>query len=276
MSKKFINFEEEDSISKYFKEVRKSVLITQEKEVELAKRILNGDDTAVSELVTANLKFVITVAKEFQGQGLSFNDLINEGNYGLVKAAHKFDYTKGFRFISYAVWWIRQSIVQSLNDNARMVRLPSNIIQKLNFLKKEIEKFESINERQPMYGEILNGNDEVMELVMYPRCASLNDVINEDGDELIELIASNTDDDNKIIVDDKIKTELNRVLNYLDDREKDIIECYFGINTYCEPMTLEGIGEKYSLTKERIRQIKEKTIKKLRGMSSNLYSVIND
>lgn len=276
MTKKFINFEEEDSISKYFKEVRKSVLITQEKEVELAKRIIDGDDTAVSELVTANLKFVITVAKEFQGQGLSFNDLINEGNYGLVKAAHKFDHTKGFRFISYAVWWIKQSIVQSLNDNARMVRLPSNIIQKLNFLKKEIEKFESINERQPMYGEILNGNDEVMELVMYPRCASLNDVINEDGDELIELIASNTDDDNKIIVDDKIKVELNKVLDYLDDREKDIIECYFGINTHCEPMTLEGIGEKYSLTKERIRQIKEKTIKKLRGMSSNLYSVIND
>lgn len=276
MSKQFVNFEEEDSISKYFKEVRKSVLITQEKEIELAKRIIDGDEKAVSELVTANLKFVITVAKEFQGQGLSFNDLINEGNYGLVKAAHKFDHTKGFRFISYAVWWIRQSIIQSLNDNARMVRLPSNIIQKINFLKKEIEKFESINERQPMYGEILNDNNEALELIVFPRCTSLNDVMNEDGDEFIELLTGETEVSNTILVDDKIKSELNKVLVCLSDRERDIIECYFGLNTFCEPMTLEGIGDKYSLTKERIRQIKEKTIKKLRGISTNLYSAINN
>lgn len=275
MNKKFINFEVDDSMSKYFKEIRRTNVLTQEQEVELAKRILDGDEDAVNELVSANLKFVVTIAKEYQGQGLALNDLVNEGNYGLIKAARKFDYTKGFRFISYAVWWIKQSILQSFNDNARMVRLPSNIIQKMNTLRKEIERFELINERQPMYGEILDENNTPIELYMYPKCTSLNEVINEDGDELIQLIPSEVDDD-KIIITDKIRNELENVLNTLSDREKDIIKCYFGLDTSCEPMTLDAIGERYSLSKERIRQIKEKTIKKIRGVSTKLFTLIND
>ena len=138
MSKKFVNFDNDESIVRYFKDVRKSNIITLQEEIELAKKIKNGEQKAIDKLVKANLKFVISIAKEYQGQGLLLSDLINEGNYGLIKAATRFDHTKGFRFISYAVWWIRQSILQSLNDNARLVRLPANVINKLTFLNKEI------------------------------------------------------------------------------------------------------------------------------------------
>jgi RNA polymerase primary sigma factor len=183
MSKKYVNFETENSLTQYFKDVRKSTLLTPNEEIDLAKRIQNGDNIAIEELVNANLKFVISIAKEYQNQGLSLADLISEGNYGLVKAATRFDHTRGFRFISYAVWWIKQSIIQSLNENARTVRLPANVINRLSRLKKEIEKFEFENEREPIYGEILDENNEAIDLVLYPRCSSLNDVINEDGDE---------------------------------------------------------------------------------------------
>lgn len=138
MSKKFLNFDSDDSIAKYFKDVRKSVVLTQEQEINLAKRIKNGDQKAIDQLVKANLKFVVSIAKEYQGQGLPLCDLINEGNYGLIKAATRFDHKKGFRFISYAVWWVKQSILQSLNDNARTVRLPANVISKISYLNKEI------------------------------------------------------------------------------------------------------------------------------------------
>jgi RNA polymerase sigma factor (sigma-70 family) len=164
MSKKFVNFDTDDSISKYFKDVRKSVILTPKEEVELAKKINEGDQSAIDKLVNANLKFVVSIAKEYQGQGLSLSDLINEGNYGLIKAATRFDHKKGFRFISYAVWWVKQSIIQSLNDNARMVRLPANVISKISYLKKEIAKFENENERQPCTKSLLvpsqNGADD--------------------------------------------------------------------------------------------------------------------
>lgn len=276
MNRKYVNFDSDDSISKYFKDVRKSILLSPQEEILLAKKISEGDEKAIHTLVTANLKFVISIAKDFQGQGLPLSDLINEGNYGLIKAATRFDHTKGFRFISYAVWWIRQSIIQSLNDNARIVRLPANIINKLSYLNKEIAKFELANEREPVYGEIFDKDNEVMTLLYFPKCASLNDMINEEGDELIELIPGEIPSDNEVLVDEKVKSELNKTLEILDDRERVIVECYFGINTGFEPMTLEAIGEKYDLTKERIRQIKEKAIRKLRHNAHDLYSLMNE
>ena len=193
MVNKFVNFEEEESLVKYFKDVRKTTLLTPDEEVDLALRIKTGDTDAVEALVQANLKFVVSIAKDYQNQGLPLADLISEGNYGLVKAASRFDHTRGFRFISYAVWWVKQSIIQSLNENARMVRLPANVINKLHSLKKEIEKFEFENEREPIYGEILDDNMEPVDLMNYSVCTSLNDKINEDGDELIDLISDKSD-----------------------------------------------------------------------------------
>ena len=276
MSRKYVNFEGDDSVSKYFKDVRKSTLLTQPEEVSLAKRIKKGDEKAIHELVNANLKFVISIAKEYQGQGLPLSDLISEGNLGLIKAASKFDHKKGFRFISYAVWWIKQSIMQSLNDNARMVRLPSNIINKLSQLNKEIAKFELANERQPVTGEIFDRDNEIMKMVSYPKCLSLNETINEEGDELIELIQGDMDidDEEKSVIDKRLKDELLKTLSVLDDREREIVQSYFGIDTYCEAMTLEAIGEKYSLTKERIRQIKQKSLMKLRANSNDLFKLL--
>jgi RNA polymerase primary sigma factor len=276
MTKRFVNFDSEDTIAKYFKDVRKSVILTPKEEVELAKRIKKGDTKAIDELVTANLKFVISIAKEYQGQGLQLSDLISEGNYGLIKAANRFDHQRGFRFISYAVWWVKQSIIQSLNDNARTVRLPANVINKLSYLNKEIAKFEYLNEREPVFGEIFDKDKEVMAIVSFPKIASLNEPINEEGDELIELIVGDDSEEDKLVVDGKIKSELNKTLEILDERERKIIECYFGINIDSEAMTLEAIGERYGLTKERIRQIKEKAIRKLRHNAHDLYNLMHE
>ncbi len=275
MNKKFVNFDTDDSIAKYFKDIRKSSALSSKEEASLAKRIKSGDKKAIEELVNANLKFVISIAKEYQGQGLPLSDLISEGNYGLVKAATRFDHKRGFRFISYAVWWVRQSILQSLNDNARMVRLPANVINKISKLNKEISKFEFLNEREPLSNEM--SDDELeFSLLKNSRCASLNEFINEEGDELIELIAVETPDEDNLIIDERIKNEINKTLSVLDDRERNIIQCYFGIDINCEAMTLEAIGERYGLTKERIRQIKEKAIRKLRHNAHNLYDLINE
>jgi len=275
MSKKYVNFDSDESISRYFKDVRKSVVLTQEEEIELAIRIKDGDISAIDRLVNANLKFVVSIAKDYQGQGLPLSDLISEGNFGLIKAATRFDHNKGFRFISYAVWWVRQSIIQSLNDNARMVRLPANVINKLSYLNKEISNFEMKNEREPVYGEIVDKNNEMMYLINYPKCASLNETINENGDELIEMIPLEENNEN-LIIDERLKKEIDVTLSILDEREREIVESYFGINKDYEPMTLEAIGEKYGLTKERIRQIKEKAIRKLRYNTENLFNLMNE
>jgi len=276
MSKRFVSFDAEDSIAIYFKDVRKSVILTQKEELSLAKRIVKGDQKAIDTLVNANLKFVVSIAKEYQGQGLPLSDLINEGNYGLIKAATRFDHKKGFRFISYAVWWIKQSILQSLNENARVVRLPANIINKISAQNKEILKFEALNEREPVYGDILDRNNIPVSIINYPRHSSLNDVLGEDGTEFIELLVSEVDDEDKLVVDDRIKAGLDNVLSLLDEREREIIESYFGLNTECETMTLEAIGERYGLTKERIRQVKNKALMKLRFNSHDLYNLINE
>ena len=261
-NKKFIN-PQEDSISNYLKDVRKSEIINAEKEVELAKRIQEGDSNALNELVSANLRFVISIAKEYQNQGLPLADLISEGNYGLITAAKRFDHTKGFRFISYAVWWVKQSIIQSLNENARIVRLPANVINKLSKLKKEIDEFEKKFERKPIEGH-------EVEVVFHPSVASLNTMINEDGDELIDIIAdpnaSRPDDDGD--GQEEMKDSISKILSVLSERERAIIEMYFGLNG--SPLTLEEIGEEFNLTKERIRQIKEKAIRKIRNNADKL------
>lgn len=276
MSKKFINFNDEDSLGKYFKEIRKSTILTQKEEIDLAKKIKRGNQNAINRLVNANLKFVVSIAKEYQGQGMPLSDLINEGNYGLIKAATRFDHKKGFRFISYAVWWIKQSIIQSLNENARVVRLPANVINKLSKLNKEISKFELENEREPVFGEIFDKYNEAFSLIKYPKHSSLNQIINEDGDELLELIPDDITDKDELEIDIKLKEQINKTLSILNERERVIIELYFGINSGCESMTLESIGERYGLTKERIRQIKEKAIRKLRHNSHDLYSFVNE
>jgi RNA polymerase primary sigma factor len=278
MNKTYINLNGDDSVTKYFKEVRKSKIITPEQEIELAIRIKNGDKSAIDELVFANLKFVISIAKEYQGQGLSLSDLINEGNYGLIKAANRFDHTRGFRFISYAVWWIKQSIIQSLNDNARIIRLPTNVITKLSVLKKEIEKFKFENEREPVYGDILVDSEtgETFNEMESPTCKSLNETVNEDGSELCDLIESPIDNqDDFYQIDEVVKNELEKTLSILTIRERSIIDYYYGLNSQYEPMTLEAIGEKFGLTKERIRQIKQRALMKMRHNSIDLFDVLN-
>lgn len=259
----FIN-NKEDGMGIYMKDVRKTDLITAEKEVELAKRIAEGDDRALNELVSANLRFVIKIAKRYQNQGVPVADLISEGNYGLITAAKKFDHTKGFRFITYAIWWIKQCIIQSLNDDSRTVRLPGNMINKLTKIRKEVDLFEKDNQRTPT-------NSEVQQVIV-PSCTSLNNPINEDGDELGSLIENNIFSSPDIIKDEdeNVKNSgLNRAMKSLSDREIEIINCYFGITG--EPMTLELIGEEFGLTKERIRQIKESAIRKIRN---NVESII--
>lgn len=276
MNKKYVNYSTDDTVSKYFKEVKKSVILTPSQEIELAKRIKKGDTTATTELVEANLKFVISIAKEYQGQGLPLSDLINEGNYGLIKAAHRFDHKRGFRFISYAVWWVKQSIIQSLNDNARVVRLPANVINKISKLNKEMSNTEQENETEPIYVDMFNEEND-LSILNYSKSSSLNKLVGDEGGEIVDLLVSEplTLDVEDVEVNDKVKDELNKILSVLDEREKMIVESYFGMNTTHEAMTLEAIGDKYDLTKERIRQIKEKAIRKLRHHTQTLQDLMN-
>lgn len=263
-NKRFIETSE-DSISNYLKEVRKIDLITPKEEVRLAKLILEDDSEALNTLVNANLRFVISVAKEYQGQGVPLVDLISEGNYGLVKAAKKFDHTRGFRFISYAVWWVRQSILQSLCENSRTVRLPVNIVNQLSSVKKEMAKFEQENQRKA------TSLDMDLSVLNHPTCGSLNEKINEDGDEVLDLVADETfaRPDSNITTEEVLKNELEKTLSILSEREQRIINMYFGIDG--GSLTLEQIGDEFGLTKERIRQIKEKSLRKLKNNCSNLF-----
>ena len=199
---------------------------------------------------------------------------ISDGNEGLMKAALRYDHTKGFRFISYGVWWIKQSIMQSLCDNGRTVRLPSNIINKLGHIKKQIEKFESENGRTPLTGE-MDELDENYENYLYNQTISLNQEINEDGDEYINILPDESPNitEENIKIANELRSELFKTMDILTEREKDIIECYYGLNPEYPPMTLDVIGEKYDLSKERVRQIKSRAYKKLRSNSMNLFKI---
>jgi len=280
MRSNYVNLDNTDSVIKYFKEIKKVDLLTIDEEVELGNRIQSGDEKAVNELVEANLKFVISVAKEYQNSGVLFSDLINEGNYGLIKAAYRFDPTRGFRFISYAVYWIKQSIMQYLNEHGRTIRLPVNVISKINLTKKHMASFEFENGRLPTDNEEIdfNGENLIFEEINVSSCSSLNDYINEDGDELSDLISDDINIEDLIINktdSDKLRNALIETLKVLNVREREIISFYFGLDYEYEPMTLEDIGDKFNLTKERIRQIKEKAIRKLRHNTINLQKILD-
>ena len=263
---------ESASLDKYLQEIGKEDLITVEEEVELAQRIRKGDQKALEKLTRANLRFVVSVAKQYQNQGLSLPDLINEGNLGLIKAAEKFDETRGFKFISYAVWWIRQSILQALAEQSRIVRLPLNQVGSLNKINKAFSRFEQENERRPSPEELADSLDLPAEKVadtlrVSGRHISVDApfVEGEDNSLLDVLVNDDSPIADRTLINESLSTEVERALSTLTERERDIIKLFFGINT--QEMTLEEIGEKFGLTRERVRQIKEKAIRRLRHSS---------
>ena len=266
---KSITNRESASLDKYLQEIGKEDLITVEEEVELAQRIRKGDQRALEKLTRANLRFVVSVAKQYQNQGLSLPDLINEGNLGLIKAAEKFDETRGFKFISYAVWWIRQSILQALAEQSRIVRLPLNQVGSLNKINKAFSRFEQEHERRPSPEELAETLDLPAEKVadtlrVSGRHISVDApfVEGEDNSLLDVLVNDDSPVADKTLINESLSTEVERALATLTERERDIIRLFFGIN--CQEMTLEEIGEKFGLTRERVRQIKEKAIRRLR------------
>lgn len=271
---KSITNRESASLDKYLQEIGHEEMITIEEEIELAQRIKKGDHKALEKLTKANLRFVVSVAKQYQNQGLSLPDLINEGNLGLIKAAEKFDETRGFKFISYAVWWIRQSILQAIADQSRIIRLPLNQVSSVNKINKASNKFEQENERHPSIGEIAQSvdlpEDKIADAIKVNTHHISMDApfIGDEESSLLDIIpnydAPSTD---KSLVEESLRDEISRVLQVLDEREHKVIEAYFGINQ--REMTLEEIGDKYGLTRERVRQIKEKAIRKLRQQTNS-------
>ena len=271
---KSITNRESASLDKYLQEIGHEELISVEEEVELAQRIRKGDRQALEKLTKANLRFVVSVAKQYQNQGLSLPDLINEGNLGLIKAAEKFDETRGFKFISYAVWWIRQSILQAIAEQSRIVRLPLNQVGSVNKINREVNRFEQEHERRPSIDEIAAKvdlpEDKIEDaLKVNPRHISVDAPCTE-GDETSLLdILPNQDSPmaDKALVAESLRNEISRALQTLNERERNIIEAFFGINQ--PEMTLEEIGDKFGLTRERVRQIKEKAIRRLRHNTKN-------
>ncbi len=272
---KSITNRESASLDKYLQEIGREELITPSEEVELAQRIKKNDRAALEKLVKANLRFVVSVAKQYQNQGLSLPDLINEGNLGLIRAAQKFDETRGFKFISYAVWWIRQSILQALAEQSRIVRLPLNQVGSLNKISKELSKFEQENERRPSAEELAERLDIPVDKIsdtmkVSGRHVSM-DAPFQDGEENSLLDVLPNDDSpmaDSTLNQESLSKEVDRALRQLLDREREILKMFFGIG--CQEMTLEEIGAKFDLTRERVRQIKEKAIRRLKGQKSKL------
>ncbi len=261
------------SLDKYLQEIGKVELITADEEVELARRIKAGDKDALEKLTKANLRFVVSVSKQYQNQGLSLPDLINEGNLGLIKAAQRFDETRGFKFISYAVWWIRQSILQALAEQSRIVRLPLNKIGSINKINKAYAKLEQQHEREPDSQEIAEMLDipesEVKESIRNSgRHISMDaPLIQDEENTLYDVLRSDeTNTPEKELMVESLRKEIDRAISTLTPREADVVRLYFGLNSK-HPMTLEEIGEKFDLTRERVRQIKEKAIRRLKHTS---------
>lgn len=271
---KSITNRESQSLEKYLQEIGKVDLLTPEEEVDLAKRIKQGDQIALEKLTKANLRFVVSVAKQYQNQGLSLSDLINEGNLGLIKAAQRFDETRGFKFISYAVWWIRQSILQALAEQSRIVRLPLNKVGSLNKINKAFSELEQNFEREPSAEELAElleiTTDEVeTTLGVAARHVSMDAPFVEGEDNsLLDVLENNSmpGTDTHLEYADSLRREIERSLSTLTDRQCDVIKLYFGIGVE-HPMSLEDIGDKFGLTRERVRQIKDKAINKLRAAS---------
>ena len=271
---KSITSRDSASLDKYLQEIGREGLLTVDEEVELSQKIRKGDRMALDKLVRANLRFVVSVAKQYQNQGLSLPDLINEGNVGLIKAAEKFDETRGFKFISYAVWWIRQTILQALAEQSRIVRLPLNQVSAVNKISKAMTKFEQENERKPSADELAEIVNELSEKINDSLRASGRHVsvdapfVEGEENSLLDVMV-NTDSPmaDQSLVNESLSTEIDRALSMLNEREKDIVEMSFGINH--QEMTLEEIGERFGLTRERVRQIREKAIRKLRQGNRN-------
>jgi RNA polymerase primary sigma factor len=272
ISKQITN-RESQSLDKYLQEIGRVDLLTPDEEVELAKRIKTGDQMALEKLTKANLRFVVSVAKQYQNQGLSLGDLINEGNLGLIKAAQRFDETRGFKFISYAVWWIRQSILQALAEQSRIVRLPLNRVGSLNKIAKTFSELEQKFEREPSPEELAEvlelATSEIVDTMKISGRHISMDAPFAQGEEnsLLDVLENDANDTpDSGLINDSLRREVNRALSTLTQREADVIGLYFGLNGE-NSLTLEEIGEKFSLTRERVRQIKEKAIRRLRHTS---------
>ena len=271
---KSITNRESASLDKYLQEIGHEELLSVDEEVELAQKIKKGDRRALERLTRANLRFVVSVAKQYQNQGLSLPDLINEGNVGLIKAAEKFDETRGFKFISYAVWWIRQSILQAIAEQSRIVRLPLNQVGSVNKINRELNKFEQEHERRPSVDEIADRIDLPEEKIEEAMKANNRHVsmdapfVDGEDNSLLDVLAdSNMPMADKALVQESLRKEIDRAIELLNDREQKVVRAFFGIGS--PEMTLEEIGEKYNLTRERVRQIKEKAIRRLRHNTKN-------
>jgi RNA polymerase primary sigma factor len=272
ISKQITN-RESQSLDKYLQEIGKVDLLTPDEEVELAKRIREGDQVALEKLTKANLRFVVSVAKQYQNQGLSLGDLINEGNLGLIKAAQRFDETRGFKFISYAVWWIRQSILQALAEQSRIVRLPLNRVGSLNKISKTFSELEQRFEREPSPEELaeeleLTTGEVIDTLKISGRHVSVDaPFVQGEDNTLLDVLENDLEEKpDSGLIGDSLRKEVSRALATLTQREADVVALYFGLNGE-HPLTLEEIGEKFNLTRERVRQIKEKAIRRLRHTS---------
>ncbi|HOJ17755.1 MAG TPA: sigma-70 family RNA polymerase sigma factor [Ignavibacteriaceae bacterium] len=281
ITKQYTN-RESQSLDKYLQEIGKVDLLTPEQEIELAIRIKKGEQMALEMLTKANLRFVVSVAKQYQNQGLSLGDLINEGNLGLIKAAKRFDETRGFKFISYAVWWIRQSILQALAEQSRIVRLPLNRVGALNKIGKAYSNLEQEFEREPSPGELANElkmdvNEVADTLKISGRHVSMDAPFAQGEDNRLLDVLQNDQQPKPdfLLMNESLKQEIRRALSTLTERESEVIKLYFGLEDE-HPLTLEEIGEKFNLTRERVRQIKEKAIRRLRhaSRSKNLRSYL--
>lgn len=271
---KSITNRESASLDKYLQEIGHEELLTTDQEVELAQRIRKGDKRALERLTKANLRFVVSVAKQYQNQGLSLPDLINEGNVGLIKAAEKFDETRGFKFISYAVWWIRQSILQAIAEQSRLVRLPLNQVGSVNKITRELNKFEQEHERKPSVDEIAERVDLPEDKIADAMKANSRHVSMDapiaDGEDssMIDFLSGDSSNTDRELAIESLKAEVSRILKLLTDKEQKVLRAFFGIDGSPE-MTLNEIGEKYNLTRERVRQIKEKALRRLRHNTKN-------
>ena len=259
------------SIDRYLSEISKLPLLSDNEEIELAQMVKKGRTEAVNKIITANLRFVVSVAKQYQNQGMSLNDLINEGNIGLIKAASKFDETKGFKFISYAVWWIRQSILQALIEQPRIVRLPMNKAIVYNRIMNVIQDFEQKNQREPSNDELAELLDmRADELIILRRSlafhSSVDVTIGEDDDTTVldTMVGDTFEQPDNNLIRNSLDTEIKHSFQILSDREQEVIKYYFGMNEYGQTYSLDEIGEKMDLTRERVRQIKDKAIRKMR------------
>jgi RNA polymerase primary sigma factor len=272
------------SLEKYLADIAKEEMISPDEEILLAKKIREGDEVALDRLTRANLRFVVSVAKQYQNQGLTLPDLINEGNLGLIKAAKRFDETRGFKFISYAVWWIRQSIMHSISENSRIVRLPVNQLGSLTKINKAFTKLEQEFEREPSLEELAAITELTVDKISDAFRISTRQVsvdaplLNGEDNSLLDVIQNNeVVQADTIMMNQALKKEIERSLNVLDEKEKDVISLFFGLESD-EAYTLEEIGEKYDLSRERVRQIKEKALKKLRlrNNSQHLKSFLGE